>query len=113
MAPEGELVRSVGFTGSGSTVTALVAAVQPVAVSVNVNVTLPAPTMLTVEPETVATAVLLLCHVPPLVGDNVIVPLAHTDDGPAETTGGAFTVMVAVAVAVVQPPTADSVYVTV
>jgi hypothetical protein len=59
---------------------------------VNVNVTEPADTpVITPALVTVATAGLLLVHVPPLVGDNVAVLPTHTDAG-AVTTGKAFTV---------------------
>jgi hypothetical protein len=59
---------------------------------VNVNVTEPADTpVITPALVTVATAGLLLIHVPPLVGDNVAVLPTHTFAG-AVTTGNAFTV---------------------
>jgi hypothetical protein len=59
---------------------------------VNVNVTEPADTpVITPALVTVATAGLLLIHVPPLVGDNVAVLPTHTLAG-AVTTGNAFTV---------------------
>ena len=62
-----------------------------------VKVTLPAATPVT-SPElvTVALVASLLVQVPPMVGDNVIVPPMQTDD-PALTAGSALTVTVAVA----------------
>ena len=62
-----------------------------------VKVTLPAATPVT-SPAlvTVALVASLLIHVPPVVGDKVIVLPMHTDD-PALTTGKALTVTVDVA----------------
>ena len=61
------------------------------------KVTLPAETPVTKPAlETVAFVASLLIHVPPVVGDKVIVLPMHTDD-PALTTGKALTVIVAVA----------------
>ena len=74
------------------TVTDDVVLLHPVAVSVNVNVTLPADTPVTTPPLViVAIALLLLIHVPPVVGDNVTVLPTQTDAG-AVTTGFALTV---------------------
>jgi hypothetical protein len=59
-------------------VTELVVELHPVMVLVNVNVTLPAPTGVANPPfVTVATLVLLLVHVPPVPGANVIVFPIH------------------------------------
>src|SRR5439155_2648611 len=70
----------------------LVVLLHPVVPSVNVNVTLPADTpVITPALVTVAMAVLLLVHVPPLVGDSVAVLPTHTDAG-AVTVGSALTV---------------------
>ena len=56
-----------------STVSAEVVLLQPVAVLVNVNVTGPAATAVTTPASvTVAKDGLLLTHVPPLVGDNMV-----------------------------------------
>ena len=78
--------------GSALTVTDEVVLLHPVVPSVNVNVTLPADTpVITPALVTVATAVLLLAHVPPLVGDSVAVLPTHTDAG-AVTVGFALTV---------------------
>ena len=61
------------------------------------KVTLPAETPVTKPAlETVAFVASLLIHVPPVVGDKVIVLPMHTDD-PALTTGKALTVTVDVA----------------
>ena len=61
------------------------------------KVTLPAATPVT-NPALVTVALVrsLLIHVPPVVGDNVIVLPKQTDD-PALTDGSALTVTVAVA----------------
>ena len=63
---------------------------------VNVNVALPAETPVTTPPfVTVATAPLLLAHVPPVVGDNVVVPFTQMDELPVIlTTGNALIVKV-------------------
>jgi len=80
------------MVASGLTVTEEVVLLHPVVVWVKVNVTVPADTPVTTPPlVTVAIAVLLLVHVPPVVGDKVIVLPIHTDEG-AVTTGFAFTV---------------------
>ena len=62
-------------TGFATTVIALVAfEMHPVDVSVKVNVAVPAPTEVTTPAfVTVATDVLLLTHVPPVVGERVVV----------------------------------------
>ena len=61
------------------------------------KVTLPAETPVTKPAlETVAFVASLLIHVPPVVGDNVIVFPIQTDD-PALTAGKALTVTVDVA----------------
>ncbi len=62
-------------TGKAFTVTAGVAAeVQPVVVFVKLKVAVPPDTPVTTPAlVTVATAALLLAHVPPVVGDKVVV----------------------------------------
>ena len=78
--------------GRALTVTEEVALAHPVVPSVNVNVTDPAATpVITPALVTVATAVLLLVHVPPVVGDKVAVLPTHTAAG-AVTVGRALTV---------------------
>ena len=78
--------------GRALTVTEEVVLLHPVTVSVNVKVTDPAATpVMTPALVTVAIEVLLLTHVPPVVGDNVAVLPTQTDAG-AVTTGKAFTV---------------------
>jgi hypothetical protein len=58
-----------------------------------VNVTLPAATPVTTPAlVTVALVLSLLVHVPPVVGDKVMVLPTHTEDEGALTTGSAFTV---------------------
>ena len=85
------------IVGSALTVSDEVVLLQPVEVWVKVKVTLPAATPITKPAlETVAFVASLLVHVPPVVGDNVIVLPTQTDD-PALTVGSALTVTVAVA----------------
>ena len=82
----------------------MVVLVHPVVPSVNVNVTDPADTpVITPAFVTVAIDVLLLIHVPPVVGDNVAVLPAHTVAG-AVTVGLGLTVIVPVAFTLPQPP---------
>ena len=83
--------------GSALTVSDEVVLLQPVEVWVKVKVTLPVATPVT-RPAlvTVAFVASLLIHVPPVVGDNVIVFPIQTDD-PALTAGKALTVTVAMA----------------
>jgi hypothetical protein len=65
-------------TGRAVTFTPPVVALHPVVPSVKVKVAVPADTPVTRPAAvTVATAVLLLAHVPPKVGDNIVVPCAH------------------------------------
>ena len=72
----------------------------------NVNVTLPAATPVTTPAfVTVANEVLLLAHVPPVVGVSVIVLPAHIDDTGALTTGSGLTVTFVVPAALVHPAT--------
>ena len=79
-------------TGKAFTVTEEVVLLHPVVVDVKVKVTEPAATpVMTPALVTVAIALLLLTHVPPVVGDNVAVLPTHTVAG-AVTTGKAFTV---------------------
>jgi hypothetical protein len=64
--------------GRAVTFTPSVVALHPVVPSVKVNVAVPADTPVTrPAPVTIATAVLLLSHAPPDVGDNIVVPSAH------------------------------------
>jgi hypothetical protein len=64
---------------------------------VKVNVTVPAATPVTIPAlVTVALAVLLLVHVPPVVGDKVVVPPTHTEVLPViDAVGLGLTVTVA------------------
>src|SRR4029079_8105511 len=79
-------------TGNAFTVTAVVVRLQLVVLLVKVNGTLPAATpVMSPALVTVARALLLLVHVPPVVGDRVAVALTQTEAG-AVTTGRAFTV---------------------
>ena len=80
--------------GSGSTVTTL-ALEHPVVVCVNVIADVPAPMPLIMpEPDpTVATEVLEEAQVPAAL-THVIVEPAHTEDGPVDADGSAFTVIV-------------------
>ena len=65
-------------TGRAFIVTSPVVALHPVVPSVKVNVAVPADTPVTrPAPVTIATAVLLLSHAPPDVGDNIVIPSAH------------------------------------
>ena len=87
----------VGVGGIGFIVTAAVGnETQPVLVRVNVNVAVPFETPVTTPPGvTVATELSLLVHVPPVVGDNVVVRPAQIVVAPVIlTTGFAFTVTV-------------------
>jgi hypothetical protein len=79
-----------------STVTVLVALDTQPLLLVNVNVAVPAPTPVT-KPAfvTVATEVLLLTHVPPVLGLNCVVDNLHMAFGPSiDTTGFASTVTI-------------------
>src|SRR4029078_1051625 len=79
-------------TGNASTVTAVVVRLQLVLLLGQLNVPLPAATpVMTPALVTVARALLLLVHVPPVVGDRVAVALTQTETG-AVTTGRAFSV---------------------
>jgi hypothetical protein len=81
------------IVGKAFTVTVDVVLVQPVDVCVKVKVTVPAATPVTTPAfVTVALALLLLVHVPPVVGDNVAVLPIHTVAG-AVTIGKAFIVI--------------------
>ena len=88
---------TVGAVGKALTVTGEVVLLQPVEVWVKVKVTLPAETPVT-SPALVTVALVrsLLVHVPPVVGDKVIVLPTQTED-PALTDGKALTVTVAMA----------------
>src|SRR5437762_12843928 len=78
--------------GIALTVTDEVVLLHPVVPSVNVNVTLHAALPISTPAlVTVAIAISLLVHVPPLVGDSVAVLPTHTDAG-AVTFGFALTV---------------------
>jgi len=86
---------TVGFA---DTVPFKEAEIQPVDVCVNVKLTDPADIPVT-SPAlvTVATAGLLLAHVPPVVGERVVVNPSQIVEGPVnDTTGGIFTVIGAV-----------------
>jgi hypothetical protein len=85
------VILTVGFA---FTVTVGVMDVQPVPVWVNVNVAEPLATPVTTPAlVTVATALLLLTQVPPVVGDKVVVAPAHIALTPVIlTVGFAFTV---------------------
>ena len=88
--------------GKAFTVTDEVVLLQFVVASVKVNVTLPADTpVITPALVTVAIELSLLAHVPPEVGDRVVVLPTHTDGG-AVTTGGEFTVIVVLHVTVLR-----------
>src|SRR5258706_5225247 len=79
--------------GSALIVTADVALLQVVAVLVNVKVTLPAATPVTTPAfVTVAREGLLLTHVPPLIGLNVIAEPIHKLDDGTLTVGSALIV---------------------
>lgn len=80
--------------GGGLTVTADVVLVQPVVASVNVKVAVPCPTAVTTPlADTVATLVLLLTQVPPVVGDNVVLAPIQILFAPVIlTVGRGFTV---------------------
>jgi hypothetical protein len=66
---------------------------HPVAEEVKVNVVAPIDTPVTIfPPVTVATAGLLLTHVPPDAGERVVVLLPHITEAPILTTGRLFTV---------------------
>jgi hypothetical protein len=106
VAPTQTLPAEVLTTGFGFTVTADVVFLHPVLVWVNVNVTLPeavAGAETTPALVTVAIAVLLLAHVPPVVGVSVIEVPPHIDDTGALTAGSAFTVTFVVPAALVHP----------
>jgi hypothetical protein len=78
--------------GNAFTVTVAVVLLQLVEPSVKVNVTVPGVTpVMTPALVTVAIALLLLIHVPPVVGDKVAVAPTQMDAG-AVTTGSAYTV---------------------
>lgn len=83
--------------GLGLTKMAVVCAEQPVAVFVNVNLACPAPTAVTTPPlVTVATAILSLTQVPPVVGDKVdVLPIQSPEEPVIETVGFANTQTVA------------------
>jgi len=102
LAPEQILVTPVMFTvGLAFTVIGAVAVeTQPELVSVYEKVAVPFPTPVTTPAlVTVATPGELLTHVPPVVGDKVVVEPTHIVLGPVTLTSGrAFTVMVTFAV---------------
>jgi hypothetical protein len=82
--------------GTVFTVTAEVVLLHPVDVSVNVKVALPVAIPVTTPALViVATEGLLLIHVPPVLGESVIVLPTQTEDG-ADTLGFGFTLTVAV-----------------
>ena len=99
-------VDTVGAAGIAFTVTAAVAKdAHPVLVCVNVNVGAPLATPDTTPAlVTVANAVLLLVHVPPVVGDKVVVAPTHIAFAPVMlTTGLALIVTTISALALSQP----------
>ena len=102
--PDGQALN----VGAWFTVTADVAnEVQPVLVCINVKVAIPPDTPVTIPASvTVATDVLLLVHVPPVVGDKVVVVPTHIAVDPVMLTiGKLLTVTTALPVIVsVQPP---------
>jgi len=80
-------------TGNAFIVIALVVALQLVVVFKKVKVALPAATPVTTPALfTVAIVLSLLVHVPPVVGNNVIVLPTHIEVVGVLTTGNAFTV---------------------
>jgi hypothetical protein len=82
-----------GAAGSGFTFNGFVVALQPVSVFVYVKVTLPGETAVAIPAfVTVATAGLLLTHVPPVVGDKVMKRPTHKFTTGRLTTGKAVTV---------------------
>src|SRR5258707_1039088 len=93
--PAHKLEEDALTVGFALIVTADVALLQVVAVLVKVKVTLPAATPVTTPAlVTVATEELLLTHVPPLVGLNVIAEPIHKLDDGTLTVGSALTVTV-------------------
>lgn len=98
MPTQTELGPVILTVGKELTVTVPVGAeTQPVVAFVNVNVAVPADTPVTmpVMASTVATAGALLTHVPPTLGDRVVVEPIHILFDPVMlTTGVGFTVTV-------------------
>jgi hypothetical protein len=91
----------------GPTLTVMVIVfVQPVLVSVNVITEVPFETPVTVKPLTVATPVVPLDHVPPVVGDKVVVAPIQMVGEAAMTVGLGLTVIFPV---VLEQPVAVSV----
>src|SRR6266481_4653465 len=91
--PIHRLVEGVLTVGNALIVTADVVLLQVVVVLVNVKVTLPAATPVTTPAlVTVANEGLLLTHVPPLIGLNVIVDPAHKLEDGTLTVGSALIV---------------------
>ena len=105
-----ELLPVMLTDGNGLTVTAVVVLLQLVVDEVNVKVAEPAATPVTTPAEvTVATAVLLLTHVPPVVGDKVVVAPIHIELLPVMLTAGkALTVTVTWPLAVLKPSSATT-----
>ena len=84
-----ELLPVMLTAGNGLTVTAVVVLLQLVVDEVNVNVADPAATPVTTPAEvTVATDVLLLTQVPPVVGDKVVVAPMQIELLPVMLTDG-------------------------
>jgi hypothetical protein len=98
--PSTQILLNTGLVTVGLAVTVTVngSDAHPVTVSVNVNCTVPAATPSTRPAlDTVATEALLVAHVPPVVGVNVVVPPIHMVDVPVMATVGlGFTVTGAV-----------------
>ena len=94
-----ELLPVMLTVGKTFTVTAVVVLLQLVVEEVNVNVAEPAATPVTTPAEvTVATDGLLLTHVPPVVGDKVVVAPMHIELLPVMLTVGKALTVTAVVV---------------
>lgn len=91
--------------GVGLMVTLAVAALQPVLVCVKVKLTTPGAMPVT-TPALLTEAMegLLLCQVPPEVGESVMDRPVQSEDCGVLTTGGAWTVMIAVRSGVAHNP---------
>ena len=94
-----ELLPVMLTAGKALTVTVPVVLLQLVVADVNVKVADPAATPVTTPAEvTVATAGLLLTHVPPVVGDKVVVDPIHIELLPVMLTAGKALIVTAVVV---------------